>query len=158
MKPKNRVFCHECGREKMFFESELKALNFIKFNSDNFDEKKPNKVYYCQACLGWHISSKGGDRYANPITDNIVQLFSSVKKITGFYNTETRCYIQSIQSSYSILKSLERRGKLDSEKVKKHMSKIEMSFSKIKNNLTKNDISTINDIVENAKELVKNVR
>jgi hypothetical protein len=43
----------------MFFESESKAKNFIKWNGDEIDthggELRP---YYCPACCGWHISSK----------------------------------------------------------------------------------------------------
>lgn len=39
MKPsKNRVFCHECKRAKMLFESEDKALRFIRFNADAFED------------------------------------------------------------------------------------------------------------------------
>ena len=38
MKPKNRVFCYDCGRPKLLFETEKKALNFIKFNADEINE------------------------------------------------------------------------------------------------------------------------
>ena len=59
-KPKNnRVWCPECGRPKMLFDSETRANNFIKWNGDDIDthggELRP---YYCPACGGYHISSK----------------------------------------------------------------------------------------------------
>ena len=31
-KPKNRVLCPDCGREKMLFETEKKAKLFIEYN------------------------------------------------------------------------------------------------------------------------------
>ena len=58
MKPKNRVMCPDCGRLKMFFESESKANNFIKFNKDDIENGDELRSYYCPACCGWHISHK----------------------------------------------------------------------------------------------------
>ena len=59
-KPKNnRVFCPDCGRAKMLFETERKVKDFIKWNGDDINthggELRP---YYCPACCGWHITSK----------------------------------------------------------------------------------------------------
>ena len=40
MRPiKNRIFCIECQRPKILFESKSKALNFIKYNSDEIKEE-----------------------------------------------------------------------------------------------------------------------
>ena len=53
MKPtKNRMFCRECNRPKMLFEEEKQALNFLKFNTGEYEEKVPMRVYYCNACMG----------------------------------------------------------------------------------------------------------
>lgn len=59
MKPKNRVMCPDCGRQKLLFETEKKAETFIKFNGNELSDN-PDKlrVYYCPACCGYHISSK----------------------------------------------------------------------------------------------------
>ena len=39
MKPsKNKVFCYDCGRNKMLFETEKKANTFLKFNADVIEE------------------------------------------------------------------------------------------------------------------------
>lgn len=61
MKPtKNRVFCKNCGRSKILFETEKKAQNFIKFNSEEIEAEtgySPQRVYYCVFCGGWHTTS-----------------------------------------------------------------------------------------------------
>ena len=61
MKPKrNLVFCVGCHRNKMLFESQAKANNFIKFNSEGIKEengKAPVRSYYCEFCGGYHVTS-----------------------------------------------------------------------------------------------------
>ena len=57
MKPKNRTFCPDCGKPKMFFETENKAENFIRFNAKDIPHGDKLRSYYCSACCGWHISS-----------------------------------------------------------------------------------------------------
>lgn len=61
MKPiKNRIFCIECQRTKMLFESKSKALNFIKYNSTDIKEEHgvaPIRAYLCKSCGGWHVTS-----------------------------------------------------------------------------------------------------
>lgn len=60
MKPKNRVFCVQCNRSKLLFESESKAKNFIKFNAEEIRKengKAPNRVYFCESCGGYHVTS-----------------------------------------------------------------------------------------------------
>lgn len=60
MKPKNRVYCQSCKKSKLQFESESKALNFIKFNADEILEetgKAPIRAYYCNLCCCWHVTS-----------------------------------------------------------------------------------------------------
>ncbi len=61
MKPtKNVVFCIGCQRPKMLFESQSKADNFMKYNSDAILEengKAPVRSYYCEFCCGYHVTS-----------------------------------------------------------------------------------------------------
>lgn len=61
MKPtKNSIYCPECHRTKMLFESEAKAKNFMRFNSEKIEElngKAPVRAYFCDACGGWHLTS-----------------------------------------------------------------------------------------------------
>ena len=51
MKPSKRIYCRECGRSKLLFETEQKALRFIKFNADEIEAetgRKPERAYYCE--------------------------------------------------------------------------------------------------------------
>lgn len=61
MKPiKNKVYCRDCGKTKMLFESERKAENFIKFNKNEIEKESgygPQRIYFCQFCAGWHLTS-----------------------------------------------------------------------------------------------------
>ena len=60
MKPSKRIYCRECGRSKLLFETEQKALRFIKFNADEIEAetgRKPERDYYCVCCGGWHTTS-----------------------------------------------------------------------------------------------------
>jgi hypothetical protein len=61
MKPKkNRVFCPDCGRPKMRFESEKKADTFIKFNRAEIEAESgfgPKRSYFCAFCAAWHVTS-----------------------------------------------------------------------------------------------------
>lgn len=63
MRPtKNHKFCVECNRAKILFESEPKALKYIKLNYDEIfaeNGKAPIRAYYCKSCCGWHVTSKG---------------------------------------------------------------------------------------------------
>ena len=64
IKPKNKVFCRGCNKEKMLFETKKSADNFLKFNRDYFLEttgKAPNHSYYCRFCLGYHVTSNSNN-------------------------------------------------------------------------------------------------
>lgn len=60
MKPtRNRIFCPQCKRPKMLFESQKKADNFIEFNKFEIEENNhyaPCRSYYCPFCAGWHVT------------------------------------------------------------------------------------------------------
>ena len=68
MKPtKNKVFCISYGGTKMLFQSQAKADNFIKFNSNEIaaqSNKVPVRSYYCSFCCGWHITSVADETHA----------------------------------------------------------------------------------------------
>ena len=67
MKPvKNRVYCQDCGRIKMLFDSEEKANRFIKYNKDEIEsenEKSPVRAYNYKMCGCWHVTSKQESKY-----------------------------------------------------------------------------------------------
>ena len=81
MKPnKCRVMCPDCGRPKMLFETEKKAMAFLKYNGDavNPDGTREMRVYYCPGCCGYHISSHryNGD---NRNTDRMIETYRQEK-------------------------------------------------------------------------------
>ena len=78
-KPKNRIMCPDCGRQKMFFESESKANNFIKFNKDDFENGDNLRPYYCPACCGWHISSHKFHKDMEGQTDKLIEEYNKAK-------------------------------------------------------------------------------
>lgn len=61
MKPKHRVFCINIQRAKLLFETEKKAEAYIKFNAQEIRDQRgyaPLRSYFCDACYGWHVTSK----------------------------------------------------------------------------------------------------
>lgn len=84
MKPtKNQVFCIGCKHHKMLFESQSKADNFIKFNSDEIAEqtgKAPTRSYYCSFCCGWHITSIADTEKAAARDERDAQVWEKLKQ------------------------------------------------------------------------------
>lgn len=81
MKPnKCRIMCPDCGRAKMQFSTEKAAQLFIKFNgadiSDNVEELR---VYYCNACCCYHISSKPFNKKYEEHTNNLINAYYRTK-------------------------------------------------------------------------------
>lgn len=82
MKPKHRIFCRECGKSKIVFESEKKALNFIKFNSNDIATESdivPNRAYYCVACGGYHVTHCRKN-YKPYTTEEIIEAYKRDKQ------------------------------------------------------------------------------
>lgn len=58
---RNRHLCLDCGREKFVFKSERAAQMFIEYSRDAMLESNgyaPERVYYCDLCCGWHVTSR----------------------------------------------------------------------------------------------------
>lgn len=93
MKPKNRVFCYECQRPKMLFETEKKAQMFIKFNADNIGDgtgKKPTRAYFCEACGGWHITSRKYITTNISKTDEVIEAYNKNKQNRRYIPSESQ--------------------------------------------------------------------
>lgn len=80
MKPtKNRIYCKDCNRPKMLFETEKKANTFIKFNGNEIELSSgviPVRSYYCVYCNGWHVTSKKNVVGIKSVTENIIDAFN----------------------------------------------------------------------------------
>ena len=57
----------------MLFETEKKALLFIKFNLDEIlvdNVVIPTRAYYCESCMGWHVTHiKDGNKIEQRIEE-----------------------------------------------------------------------------------------
>lgn len=84
---KNRIVCPDCGKPKMQFESERKALDFIKWNAEDFPQGGESlRAYYCKACCCWHISHKHyssgyGRQFENKVSSFRQQRGNSGKRL-----------------------------------------------------------------------------
>lgn len=78
-KPKNRIFCPDCGKQKMLFESESKANSFIKWNKDSLINGDKLRAYYCPACCGWHISHQKYHKDMDERTDKLIEYYNKAK-------------------------------------------------------------------------------
>ena len=86
-KPKNRVMCPDCGRQKMLFESESKANNFIKWNKDEIENGDKLRTYYCPACCGWHISHQKFHKDMEGRTDKLIENYNKEKELEKLKNS-----------------------------------------------------------------------
>lgn len=113
MKPtKNRVFCKDCGRLKMLFETEKKANTFIKFNSDEIEEEsgfKPERSYNCIYCGGWHITSRKENIEIKSKTEFILEKYNEEKgKIVKLQEAKSLVIEKKQDELREILTSLEK--------------------------------------------------
>jgi hypothetical protein len=91
MKPsKCKRFCADAGKTKMVFETEKKAMTFIKFNADEIKAETgycPTRAYYCVSCGGYHLTSRKekGDYFIEH--DRMIQEVydERVKKMNAHY-------------------------------------------------------------------------
>ena len=85
MKPtRNRIFCYGCRKQKMLFETQAKADNFIRYNSEGILEengKAPVRSYYCEMCGGYHVTSNPSAEVGERFNQRDRQL---IHKITAY--------------------------------------------------------------------------
>lgn len=84
MKPSKRIYCRECGREKIVFETEKKALNFIKWNADEIESesgRRPVRAYYCDCCGGYHVTSMACFKRPNCRTNRVLKAYHNMTSI-----------------------------------------------------------------------------
>lgn len=95
MKPKkNQIWCPDCGKPKMLFETERKANDFIKWNADDIEHGEHLRAYYCPSCCGWHISHQRYKKSYESQTDRLIEAFDRSKK----HNTKLDKLIKEIDT------------------------------------------------------------
>ncbi len=88
IKPKHRVFCREAQKAKILFESEKKAMNFLKWNEDKIPHTSPLRPYFCSACAGWHITHIAIERAKTDQTDIAIERYNTFKTN---YKKQAKC-------------------------------------------------------------------
>ena len=102
---RSKIFCRDCNRPKLLFKEEKNALNFIKFNAGKYSEKTPVRAYFCNVCMGWHLTSKKGESYMNPAVEKVIQQYhNGYKGQMGKYGDETISMSNIVLSQCSALK------------------------------------------------------
>lgn len=81
MKPnkQNIIICPDCGKPKLQFQTEQKALNFIKYNGQDIIKDGQTienlRTYYCPSCCAYHITSKPYKEYYRHNTDRLIKAY-----------------------------------------------------------------------------------
>ena len=87
------------------FKEEQNALNFIKFNAEKWCDNSPVRAYYCPVCMGWHLTSKEGESYENPIINKVIEQYhNGYKGQLGRYGNSTIKMSNAVLIECSLLK------------------------------------------------------
>ena len=150
MKPtKNRMFCRECNRPKILFEEEKQALNFLKFNTGEYEEQVPLRAYCCNACMGWHITSKEGESYINPMVDKVINQY---RRLLGTYSEEV---IKMSNTALSECGTLKKDMKLSPKIIRKKFRKLLQIRSILAASLTTHEFALIEKTVNETFAIVE---
>lgn len=83
MKPtRHKVYCHAARKYKLLFGTRQKAENCVRFNAQGL-QLKP---YYCETCMGWHLTSQNRKRNNRWYIDTIVGAMYRDKENKKTYN------------------------------------------------------------------------
>lgn len=155
MKPtKNKVFCKDCERTKMLFDTEKKAENFIKFNKAEIEEESgfaPQRCYYCIFCGGWHLTSIK-DKIGSSKKEQLLEKYLSEKKATKIKNQPKSSKIENQKKRNKIINELESKIK------EMDTSQKELFFAENINTLNKEIEQLLNSNSITEKEKLKDLR
>lgn len=157
MKPKHKsVFCNDCQRTKILFDSEEEAQRFLKFNTDEIlseSYKAPVRVYYCNLCGGWHTTSREnknigltrGEQYAS-FVDKCVELDTLINSIEK--EDDEFAAVRKIKESRLLFENLKRYRLTDPHlfcKVMRKLARVDSNFC---------ETETLNDCIITFKAFV----
>lgn len=70
----NRIMCPTAKKMKQLFDTENEANTFIRFNADKLAYGADKlRVYWCDSCAGFHISSKRYRSEYEGMTDRLIE-------------------------------------------------------------------------------------
>ena len=134
-------------------------MNFIKFNADDMEGKRPSRVYYCSACFGWHVTAKEGETYINPLTNNLVNEYHNRKNtLKETYSDDINKAINQFRSYCGAILALHRMDKLNEEKkvnVINGLGKIIKSLTVLYEHLVPEDFEQMRKLANRVEKVVK---
>ena len=81
--------CPDCMKQKMLFETERKAQDFIRWNADDMEYGGAYlRAYYCPACCGWHISHLNHRDEYDSRTDTMIEAYHKSKQARKAHRKE----------------------------------------------------------------------
>ena len=132
-KPKNRVLCPDCGREKILFETEKKAKLYIEYNWESIiDYKNKLRVYHCPACCGYHVSSKKyiGD---NRSTERMINRYKKIKNDNvidfDFYSLKDECLSKNFKTRDEFMEYARSVNVSNSKTIQRVISWFDLNYS-----------------------------
>lgn len=133
----------------MLFEEEKQAINFLKFNAEEYEGKAPMRTYYCNACMGWHITSKEGESYINPMVDEVINQYR------GLLGTYSENVIKMSNTVLSECGTIKKDMNLSHKIIRRKMRNLLKLRSALATSLTSHDFVLIERTVNEAFATVK---
>lgn len=157
MKPtKSRVLCPDCGKMKAVFDSEKAALKFIEYNTldiVNNGGYAPQRVYYCDLCCGWHITSHKYHKYK---TKNRETLDRCIEFERNKKEREERIKLQQKMEQQELRRQQRKQGQKSGKKIIPSKSPV-APFLTLSMSLAKDAISMAKvHNLEEARVLIEN--
>lgn len=142
MKPKNRAFCPCCQKQKLTFETEAKAENFLRYNAEdiyNETGKKPIRAYYCMACGGWHVTSLEQNIHCVSKMERNLMEYTKRNNAKKEANQKENLINELVCKFRSKIKSLEKllmRQQITKEECLQRLQTLKSNFDIFKENVT----------------------
>ena len=122
------MFCRECHRTKILFDSESKANNFIRFNADEIEECNgyaPKRSYYCIVCGGWHVTHKIANPQKVSVSEQRMSAYqesrqrlrqqrAELKRLKSEIRIRNRHHFDEIQEKLDVVDEHLQQGEIDS--------------------------------------------
>ena len=161
MKPtRNKLFCYGCRRQKMLFETQSKADNFIRYNSDGILEetgKAPVRSYYCEICGGYPVTSNPSAEVGERLNQRDRQL---IDKVTAYKKDieEVKALTAALSKRLVHIKALLFFGKVNEAEDLLDICKFDIGEIGSHNLKGSGKLTTLRGRVEKMYELMESVK
>lgn len=141
-----KVYCEKSRARKHIFPTQEKAEQYMRnmiLNARTLEDGLPQRVYYCEACGGWHMTSKAhilqkyiddGSAVLNPtpiVVEQMPETFilheEKIQELRNFYESwERKCkVIQTQIEKQQIMGARSAVAKLIKNRVRKQLGRLE---------------------------------